>query len=73
MSWLQKLISSINHAGSVTWLPWQAEVQAASSFLVANDFEQEVACARRLSDFNGVCSNLASISFNFSSVSTRRF
>jgi hypothetical protein len=39
--------------------------------MAADNFEMLVSCARRLSDFCGVCSNLAPISSSFSLVSTR--
>jgi hypothetical protein len=48
-------------------------VQIHRFVTLAVDFEMSVSCARRLSDFCGVCSNLALISSSFPSVSTRRF
>jgi hypothetical protein len=39
---------------------------------LAVDFDTPVSSSRRFSDFLGVCSNLAPVSSNFSSVSTRR-
>jgi hypothetical protein len=40
--------------------------------LLALDFDSPVSWARRFSDFIGVCSSLAHVSYKFSSVSTRR-
>jgi hypothetical protein len=40
--------------------------------VLALDADTPVSWARRFSDFRGVCSSLAPMSYNFSSVSTRR-
>jgi hypothetical protein len=69
---------SVLLTGSHGYKAWTSGVlygRSSSSFLIvaADDFEMPISCARRLSDFCGVCCNLASISSSFFLISTRRF
>jgi hypothetical protein len=71
---LQKLILLVASRGCKAWTAVTLYGRGLSSFvsLAADDLEMSFSCARRLSDFCDVCSNLAPISSIFYSVSTQR-
>jgi hypothetical protein len=74
-TWLQKLILLAKSHGCKAWTTVTLYNWSLSNFiaLATDNFKMLVSCARHLSDFSGVCSNLVPILYSFSLVSTQQF
>jgi hypothetical protein len=67
---LQKWTLLAGSHGCEAWITVVSWSLSNSVAILALDVDTPASCARRFSDFLGICSNLAHVSSNFSSVST---